>query len=165
MTYMISSLRRAPRPASWRVGLALVAAAALTLAFVGHAMAATLGQDTPTFELPVWFLGLAPTLSYILNAVVFKAIEKGSGKELDTNTKRIITVAVSMVAAVLLAVSGAVPLPAPIPTDPDPFAWGGWLVGMTAWTWAGATTIYAAIEAAKAVTGVEKKPELSDRRL
>lgn len=153
MSQIISRFK-SPRPA----GVALILGLAV-LAFVvgaGTAQAATLAQEPPAFVLPPWFLGLVPALAWAINTLLFKAIESGSGKEMDSTTKRIIVVAISLAIAAGLVLSGSVALPAPIPAEPDPMLWGAWVVLMTGYIWAGATTIYVAIEAAKAVAGIEK---------
>lgn len=52
--------------------------------------------------------------------------------------------------------SGSIALPHPILAEPDPKLWGARVVLMNSFIWAEATTIYVAIEAAKAVAGAEK---------
>lgn len=153
---MFKSITRfkAPRP----LGVALVLAVAGLALIIGPtvAHAAALGQEPPAFVLPTWFLGLVPAIAWAINGVLFKAIESGSGREFDSATKRIIVVAICLAIAAGLVLSGSVSLPAPIPAEPDPMLWGAWVVLMTGYIWAGATTIYVAIEAAKAVVGAEK---------
>jgi len=145
---------QAPRP----LGVALIFAVAGLALVIGPAvvLAAPVGQEVPAFVLPTWFLGLVPALAWAINSVLFKAIESGSGREFDSATKRIIVVAICLAIAAGLVLSGSVSLPAPIPSEPDPMLWGAWVVLMTGYIWAGATTIYVAIEAAKAVVDTEK---------
>lgn len=137
----------------------VLAVAVLALALgPGTVSAAPLAQEVPPFVLPSWFLGLVPTIVWLLNAVIFKAIESGTGHELDSTAKRIIVMAFSLFVVAGLLLSGTVALPAPIPTEPDPLAWGAWVLLLAGYAWAGATAIYALIEAGKAVVGGDKKP-------
>lgn len=153
---MFKSITRfkAPRP----MGVALILAVAALALVIGPSgvLAMPLGQDVPAFVLPGWFLGMVPAIAWAINTVLFKTIENGTGKEFDSATKRIIVVAICLAMAAGLVLSGSVSLPAPIPSEPDPMLWGAWVVLMTGYIWAGATTIYVAVEAVKAIAGTEK---------
>lgn len=147
--------RRSPRPTR----LTMILAGAILAAIVAGptvALAMPQAQEAPAFILPTWFLGLIPAIAWFINSVLFKAIEKGRGSDLDSSAKRIIVVALCLLMSAGLVLSGSVELPAPIPGVPDPMLWGAWVVLLTGYVWAGATVIYAAIEAIKAVAGMEK---------
>lgn len=106
----------------------------------------------PEYTLPTWFIGLAPTLAFIINAVIFSAYERGTGKEMTAGAKRLILMAFSFAIAVVLPLTGAVSLPAPFPGLEDPVALVAWASLLTGWVFLGATIIYALLEAVKAVT-------------
>lgn len=155
MFQLVISRFKAPRP----LGVVLILAVCALALVVGPsvASAASVAQgEIPPFVLPAWFLGLVPTIVWLLNAVIFKAIESGTGKELDSTAKRIIVIALSLAIVAGLILSGSVALPAPIPSEPDPLAWGAWVLLLAGYAWAGATMIYALIEAGKGALGVEK---------
>lgn len=154
---MSNSLKRynVLKPLAIFAGAFAVAVLAHVL-FAQTAASAPVLQEPPAFVLPGWFLGAIPVIAWFLNTVLFKTIESGTGTQFDSTTKRIVVMAICLAMAAGLILSGSVALPAPIPSEPDPVAWGAWILLIAGYAWAGATSIFAAVEAAKALLGTEK---------
>lgn len=151
MSSLLSRIHgRGTRPAVVAMAFALL----LTLVAAHVAMAAALGQDAPAYVLPTWFVGLFPVIVYILEEVIFRGAER-AGKPFSGAQKNNAVWATSILMAISLIVTGAVPLPTELPTTFDLGLWGAFLTVVVLYAWAGAKLIHDAIDALR---GAGKPP-------